>query len=240
MTPNVLSGIRALTFDVFGTVVDWRSSVIHAGARVDAATGKETDWAAFADAWHRALRPLRNDVIAHTRPWIPPGAVDDLVLDDLCEQFDLRDLSVAQREQLKVAWHTADPWPDVVAGLTRLKAGFMLATLSNGSFAQLVAMAKYGGLPWDCVLSVDLARTYKPDPTVYLTACNLLALPPEHILMVAAHVYDLRAAQALGFKTAFVPRLSEFGPDGTPDTQPDPSFDIVAADFPDLARQLGV
>lgn len=238
--PESTPRIRALMFDVFGTVVDWRSSVLRAGARIGAATGKETDWAAFADAWHRALRPLRNEVIERIRPWTPPDAIDDYVLDNLCDRFGLHDLDTVGREQLKAAWHTPDPWPDVVAGLTRLKAGFIITTLSNGSFAQLVAIAKHGGLPWDCILSVDLAQTYKPDPRVYLTASNLLALQPEQVLMVAAHIYDLRAAQALGFKTAFVPRLLEFGPDGKADAKPDPSFDLAAADFVDLARQLGV
>lgn len=240
MTPHPLPGVRALTFDVFGTVVDWRSSVIGAGAQIGAMTGANADWAAFADAWHRALRPIRNQVIQRTLPWTPPGAVDDRVLDDLCENFGLGDLGKAERDQLKAAWQTADPWPDVISGLTRLKTRFVITTLSNGGFAQLLAMAKHGHLPWDCILSVDLARMYKPDPAVYLIASDLLGLQPEQVLMVAAHVYDLRAAQAVGFKTAFVPRPLEFGRNGGADTKPDSSFDLAAMDFPDLAHQLGV
>ena len=152
----------------------------------------------------------------------------------------VRVLSEADRDNFNRAWHRLQPWPDSVSGLTRLKTRYVLSTLSNGNVALLVNMAKHSGLPWDAVLSSELAKHYKPDPEVYLTAADLLGLEPEEVMMVAAHKGDLRAAAALGLKTAYVPRPDEYGPDREIDTTPDPDFDVVATDFNDLADKLGI
>ena len=149
-------------------------------------------------------------------------------------------LGEAERDNFNRVWHRLQPWPDTVSGLTRLRKHYVLATLSNGNVALLVNMAKHSGLPWDAVLSSELAHHYKPDPEVYLTAADLLGLEPEEVMMVAAHKGDLRAAAALGFKTAYVPRPLEYGPDRDIDTTPDASFDVVASDFNDFADQLGI
>jgi 2-haloacid dehalogenase len=149
-------------------------------------------------------------------------------------------LSEADLDHLNRVWHRLDPWPDAVEGLTRLRRRFVLATLSNGNVALLTNMAKYGGLPWDCILSAELAKHYKPDPETYLTAAELLGLAPTQVMMVAAHKDDLRAAQRVGLKAAFVTRPYERGPDHTPDLTADPGFDVNASDFNDLAGKLGV
>jgi 2-haloacid dehalogenase len=173
-------------------------------------------------------------------PWLNIDALHRLILDDLLVEFGLNSLSEADKEELNRVWHRLRPWPDAVAGLTRLRQGFITATLSNGNMALLVNMARHSGLPWDCILSAELAHHYKPDPEAYQAAADLLGLSPGQVMMVAAHQNDLRAAQAVGFKTAFVPRPREHGPDKPVDLTPDPTFDLVAADFLDLAEQLGV
>ena len=155
-------------------------------------------------------------------------------------ELGLSGLSETELDDLNRVWHRLQPWPDTVAGLTRLRTRYVLASLSNGNVALLVNMAKHSGLPWDAVLSAELAHQYKPDPEVYLTAADLLGLEPEQVMMVAAHKGDLRAAAALGFKTAYVPRPLEYGPDREIDTTPDPSFDVNATDFNDLADRLGL
>jgi 2-haloacid dehalogenase len=162
-----------------------------------------------------------------------------MILDRLSPQFHLDGLSEAEKDHLNRVWHRLSPWPDAVGGLTRLRRRFVLATLSNGNMALLVNMAKHAGLPWDCILSAELARQYKPAPAVYQMAADLLGLRPEEVMMVAAHKSDLRAAHQAGLRTAFVPRPLEFGPAGAADTGPDTSFDVTAGDFLDLATKLG-
>ena len=169
--------------------------------------------------------------------------IDDLhrmILDDLVPKYGLEGLSDDELDDLNRAWHRLTPWPDTVEGLTRLKKRYVLASLSNGNIALLVNMAKNAGIPWDAVLSAELARHYKPAPEAYLTAADLLGLAPEQVMMVAAHKGDLRAAAALGFRTAYVPRPTEFGPDVERDLTPDPDFDLVAVDFNDMSAQLGL
>jgi 2-haloacid dehalogenase len=161
-----------------------------------------------------------------------------MILDDLFERFGIVGLDNAEKEHLNRVWHRLRPWPDSVSGLQRLRTRFIVATLSNGNMALLVNMAKHAGLPWDCILSAELARHYKPDPEVYLTAAELLGLRPHEVMMVAAHNGDLKAAQAVGFRTAFTPRPLEYGPRQAADLSPDPSVNLVAADFNDLAAQL--
>jgi 2-haloacid dehalogenase len=233
------TAVKALTFDVFGTVVDWRGTITREGMAFGAARGLEVDWARFADAWRAGYQPSMARVRRGELPWTNIDALHRLILDDLLVQFGITGLSEADKDHWNRVWHRLTPWPDAVAGLTRLRQRFILATLSNGNVALLTNMAKHAGLPWDCILSGELAQHYKPDPEVYQMAADLLGLKPEEVMMVAAHKGDLRAAQAVGLRTAFVPRPLEHGPERTPDTTPDPAFDVHAKDFNDLADKTG-
>jgi len=231
--------IKALVFDVFGTVVDWRTSVAREVTAVATAKGATVDGAAFADAWRAQYAPSMNRVRTGELPWTRLDALHRAVLDRILPDFGLGGLSDGERAALNRAWHRLDPWPDVVAGLTRLKRRFIIAPLSNGNVALMTNLAKYGGLPWDCVLGAELVRRYKPDREVYQSAADFLDLRPAEVMMVAAHLGDLRAARAVGLRTAFVVRPREFGPGRAPDLQPDASVDVAADDFEDLAGRLG-
>ncbi|MDE2093900.1 MAG: haloacid dehalogenase type II [Burkholderiales bacterium] len=239
--------IRALVFDVFGTVVDWRSSIVREGQALSAAKGLSVDWAAFADAWRAGYRPAMARATAGAAAgeggWANIDALHREILHALLPRFGLAGLSDAERAQLNLVWHRLDPWPDSVAGLQRLKSRFAISTLSNGNIALLVDMARHAGLPWDCVLSAEIVRRYKPDPEVYRMAARLLGVAPGQLLMVAAHPSDLRGAQRAGLRTAYVPRPLEHGanPHGAApaDALADDRFDVVADDFVDLARRLG-
>ena len=177
--------------------------------------GFDLDWEAFADAWRRGYGPAMNRVRTGELPWLKIDQLHRLILDDLLVEFEFPRMSEDEIDDLNRVWHRLIPWPDTVLGLGRLKANFVLATLSNGNVSLLTNMAKNAGLPWDVVLSAELSGHYKPDPEVYIKAADLLGLPHERVMMVAAHRGDLRAAGALGFKTAFVPRPLEYGPDRT-------------------------
>ncbi len=235
-----LEGVKALAFDVFGTVVDYRTTIIIEGERLAEDKGIEIDWAAFADAWRGRYRPAMDRVMRGELPWTNLDALHRAALDELLEEFGVRELSEGEKNHLNGVWHRLRPWGDSVSGLLRLKTRFVLATLSNGNVRLLVDMAKNAGLPWDLVFSAELARAYKPDPRVYRMLQELLMLGPNEIMMVAAHQSDLRAAQELGFRTAFVMRPLEHGPQAVPDLTADPSLDVIATDFVDLARQLRV
>ena len=235
---EALADVEAMTFDVFGTVVDWRTSIIREAQILGMEKGFDRDWPAFADAWRRGYGPAMNRVRTGELPWLNIDQLHRLILDDLLVEYNFPAMSEAEIDDLNRVWHRLIPWPDTVRGLWRLKANFTLATLSNGNVALLTNMAKNAGLPWDAVLSAELSGHYKPDPEVYIKAADLLGLPHEKVMMVAAHRGDLRAAQALGFKTAFVPRPLEYGPGREIDTTPDPAFDVNATDFVDLAAQL--
>ncbi|MFN0071736.1 MAG: haloacid dehalogenase type II [Chloroflexota bacterium] len=226
--------IQALTFDVFGTVVDWRTAVIREGQ----ALRGEVDWPAFADRWRGLYRPTINAVIAGERPWASFDELQRWMLEQVLPEFGLTDLTEAEQAELSTVWRRLDPWPDAAAGLARMKEHLVVCALSNGSVWQLIQLARFGGLPWDAVFSVELFRAYKPDPRVYRGAADLLQLPPEQVMMVAAHVYDLRAARANGMKTAFVARPLEWGSEGAAEVPEDNEFDLVATDFLDLASQL--
>lgn len=232
--------IQALTFDVFGTVVDWRSSIIRDGRRLGKAKGLDVDWAAFADAWRAGYGPAMHRVRTGDLPWTKIDDLHRLILDDILEQFEIGGLSEAEKVDLNTVWHRLDPWPDAVGGLLRLKAHYVIATLSNGNVSLLTHMAKYGGLPWDCILSAELAHHYKPDLETYKMAANLLSCKPEAVMMVAAHPGDLRAAAKVGFKTAYVVRPFEYGKEVPADSVSDVKFDYVAQDFHDLADQLKI
>ncbi len=234
------SEVKALTFDVFGTVVDWRGSIIRECEVMGAERGLNADWAAFADAWRGGYAPSMDRVRKGELPWTKIDVLHRMILDELLERFRIDGLSEADKDHLNRAWHRLHPWADSVEGLTRLRRGYTLATLSNGNVALLTNMAKNAGLPWDCILSAELVKHYKPDPEAYLGAADLLGLEPGEVMMVAAHKGDLRAAQAQGLKAAFVIRPLEFGPDREVDTTPEPAFDFNATDFNDLAAQLGL
>ncbi len=235
---QALADVEAMTFDVFGTVVDWRTSIIREGQVLGLEKGFDLDWEAFADAWRRGYGPAMNRVRTGELPWLKIDQLHRMILDDLLVEYEFPAMTEAEIVDLNRVWHRLIPWPDTVRGLWQLKANFTLATLSNGNVALLTNMAKNAGLPWDVVLSAELSGHYKPDPEVYIKAADLLGLPHEKVMMVAAHKGDLRAAQALGFKTAFVPRPLEYGPDRVLDTTADPRFDVNATDFMDLAAQM--
>ena len=233
------ASIKALTFDVFGTVVDWRTSVIHEGAHLGQAKGLHVDWARFADAWRAGYGPAMDGVRRGELPWTNLDGLHRKILDRLLMEFKIEGLNEAEKDQLNRAWHRLTPWPDSVLGLSRLRRRFIVATLSNGNVSLLVNMAKHAGLTWDCILSAELAKHYKPDKEVYVTAAELLGLRPEQVMMVAAHKGDLRAASGVGLKTAFVPRPLEQGPGGKVDTTPESWIDVTATDFNELAHKLG-
>ncbi len=231
--------VRALTFDVFGTVVDWRRSVIAEGVALGARTGLQADWAALADAWRKGYFASMARVAHGELAWDTIDALHRQVLDHLLPQHGLQALAEADRDHFNTVWHRLAPWPDTVAGLTRLKQRLTISTLSNGNLSLLVAMAKHAGLPWDAVLSAELFGRFKPDLAVYLGAARLLGLAPGQVLMVTAHPFDLVAAQKAGLKTAYIPRPDEYGPGGRMEPVGDAVFDIVATDLVDLATQLG-
>ena len=233
-----LSRVKALTFDVFGTVVDWRSAIIREGKAFGHHKGLEVDWERFADAWRAGYRPTMDRVRRGDLPWINIDGLHRLILDELLDRFVIAGLSDPEKEHLNRVWHRLDPWPDAVNGLQRLRQRYIVASLSNGNMALLVNMAKHAGLPWDCVLSSELSRHYKPDPHVYQAAADLLGLQAREVMMVAAHNGDLMAAHAVGFRTAFVLRALEYGPTQTTNLEADPSVDVVAADLGDLADKL--
>lgn len=231
-------GVKALTFDIFGTVVDWYGTIVREGEAWGAAKGITIDWAQFALDWRGGYEPAMGRVRRGELPWLIIDQLHRLILDELLVKYEITGLTEAEKEHWNRVWHRLTPWPDAVAGLQRLKGRYIIAALSNGNMALLTNMAKQSNLPWDCILSAELARHYKPDPEVYQTAADLLGLPPSQVLMVAAHQHDLRGAQAVGMKTAFVPRPLEYGPNQRPDPTVDPSFNLVAADLLDLAGKL--
>jgi 2-haloacid dehalogenase len=233
------TSVKALVFDTFGTVVDWRTSVTQEVEQLAKQKGLKVDGAKFADAWRAGYAPSMNRVRTGELPWTRLDVLHRMILDKILVDFGITGLSEGEIATLNRAWHRLRPWPDAVSGLTRLKKQFIIAPLSNGNIALMTNLAKYGGLPWDCILGAELARHYKPDPEVYQSAADFLDLKVDQVMMVAAHLGDLRAAKKLGLQTAFVPRPLEYGPGGKPDLKPDSTVDLPATDFNDLARQLG-
>lgn len=231
--------VDALVFDVFGTVVDWRSSIIREGRALGARLGIEADWEAFADAWRGRYQPSMEEVRSGRRPWTK---LDDLHRESLLallDEFGIEGLDAAAIEHFNRAWHRLDPWPDSVPGLERLHARYPLAPCSNGNVALLMHMARRAGLPWDAILGAEPARAYKPQPEAYLRTADFLGLPPERVMLVAAHNDDLLAARAQGLRTAFVARPAEYGPQQQKDLRAEHDFDVVAASMEDLAERLG-
>jgi len=231
--------IRACLFDVFGTVVDWRTSV----SRDLAAFAKQKnisgiDWLEFAVEWRKLYQPSMEEVRSGRRPFTILDVLHRESLDKLVARYGIR-LGEADLDHMNRAWHRLEPWPDVVAGLAALKKKYIIAPCSNGNIALMVNLAKHAGLPWDCILGAETARAYKPTPEAYLNSCRQLGLAPSSVLMVAAHNNDLRAAKAQGLKTAFVPRPTEHGPGQSTDLAPDAScVDLAAKDLVELAGKL--
>ena len=231
------SDLKVLAFDVFGTVVDWRGGVAAEMAAIAKERHMAVDAAAFADAWRSKYLPYLLRIRNGEMPWQVLDAVHRTSLRELVSEQSLQALTDADLDRLVYAWHHLPPWPDAIEGMSRLRSHYVLTTLSNGGMAHLVDLNRAARLPFDCVLSVELVRTYKPDPRVYRLVPDLLAVRPEESMMVASHPYDLAAAAGQGMRTAFVRRVQEWGT-GKPEPL-DISVDIVADDFLDLASQLG-
>ena len=230
---------KALVFDTFGTVVDWRGSIIAEGTAWSKAKGVSVDWARFADRWRAGYAPAMEKVRKGELPWTRLDVLHRMILDSLLPEFGLTGLGEEEKDHWNRVWHRLNPWPDSVAGLTRLKKKYIIAPLSNGNVALLTEMAKHAGLPWDLILGAELARHYKPDRETYLTAVDLLDLKPGEVMMCAAHRGDLQAARSFGLRTGFIYRPNEYGPTRKPDQAKAGDFDVVSRDIVDLAAQLG-
>jgi 2-haloacid dehalogenase len=230
---------RALLFDVFGTVVDWRSGIARELKAWGDERGLRADWPKVADAWRGLYQPAMERVRSGNRGFVRLDLLHEENLHEVCHQFGLGEPSGADLHRLVTAWHRLDPWPDAVAGLTRLKSKFIIAPCSNGNIALITNMAKRAGLPWDVVLGAEVAQAYKPDPQAYLGSADALGLKPEECMMVAAHQDDLEAAAELGMATAYVLRPDEFGPDVTIEPTRENAWTHVAESFTQLADQTG-
>lgn len=222
--------IKALTFDLFGTTVDWRGTITREGERLGAAKGIQVDWQAVAERWAQKYAEARN----RNGTWLPLDQVLRGAGDELLEEFQIGGLTEAERESWSDLWSRLDPWLDTLPGLARLKSGYLLAALSNANLALSTALARRANLPWDRIFGTDTVQAYKPNPEVYRMALRELGLEGNEVMMVAAHLFDLEGAKALGFKTAFVSRAGEEA--GDPTTAP--YVDLIANDFLDLAVQL--
>ena len=237
MTKAPVPRPEALLFDVFGTVVDWRGSLVRELARVGRRHGVSADWGAFADGWRAGYRPAMDRVRRGLVSWRNIDQLHLEMLRPLARRAGLR-LDPAALSDLNAAWHRLRPWPDSVAGLARLKRRFVIGTLSNGNMSLLIDLARAGRLPWDVILSAELFHHYKPDREVYVGAAAMLGLPAKSVMLVAAHKDDLAAARRCGLQTAYIHRPLEHGSGVQRDASPDPRSDFNAGDFVDLARQL--
>jgi 2-haloacid dehalogenase len=237
VAPNDRLNLKVLAFDVFGTVVDWRGGVAAEMSSIAKERQLRVDAPAFADGWRSKYLPYLSRIRSGEMPWQVLDGVHRASLGDLIGELSIQSLTEADLDRLVFAWHHLPPWPDAVRGMSRLRSRYVLTTLSNGGTAHLVDLNRAAHLPFDCVLSVELVRTYKPDPRVYRLVPDLLAVRPGESMMVASHSYDLAAAAGEGMRTAFVRRPQEWGT-GKPEKL-DISVDIVADDFLDLASQLG-
>jgi 2-haloacid dehalogenase len=231
--------IRACVFDVFGTCVDWRSSVSREAAAFFKPRNIAVDPLEFAVEWRKLYQPSMDEVRSGRRPFTILDVLHRESLDVLIKRYGLH-LEEKEKDHLNRAWHRLDPWPDVVEGLARLKRKLIIAPCSNGNIALMVNLAKHSGMPWDCVLGAETARAYKPTPQAYLVSCAQLGLAPAEVMMVAAHNGDLKAAKAQGLGTAFVPRPAEHGPGQKSDLAADPAcVDLPVKSFVELAEKLG-
>ncbi len=232
------STMQALVFDTFGTVVDWRTSLIEGFARFGNQRGLHVDWVGLVDDWRAEYKPSMDRVRTGKEPWRTLDQLHRASLEQLLAARKIQGLTNGDLDYLVTGWHRLRPWPDAVPGLNRLRSKFIIGPHSNGNVALLVNLARFACLPWDMVFGSDLWEHYKPDPETYVGVCRLLSLKPQDVMMVAAHNYDLRAAKQLGLQTAFIPRPIEYGPNQTTDLRPEGSWDVIATDIVDLARQL--
>jgi 2-haloacid dehalogenase len=231
---------KAIVFDTFGTVVDWRTSLIADLSEYGTRKGIHADWASLVDAWRAAYHPSMDRVRRGEQPWTKLDKLHRSSLDHLVKEFGIRGLEEADLDHINRGWHRLHPWPDSIPGLLRLKSRFIIGPLSNGNVSLLLNMAKFAGIPWDTIFGSDLFQHFKPDPETYLGVARILDVAPNQVMMAAAHNNDLAAARACGLLTAFFPRPAEYGPHQKRDTKADADWDIVAADIEDLATQLGV
>jgi len=236
---NAIAGVKALIFDTFGTVVDWRGSIIEEGAAWGKAKGINIDWAKFADRWRAGYAPAMDKVRKGELPWTNLDSLHRMLLEDLLKEFRIEGLSEEEKDNWNRVWHRLRPWPDSVPGLTRLKKKYTIAPCSNGNVALLNDMAKHSGLPWDLILGAEVAKHYKPDREAYLTSVSLLGLKPEEVMMCAAHSGDLNSARSLGLRTGFIHRPHEYGPTRQPDNAKPGDFDVVSENMLDLASKMG-
>ncbi len=232
-------GVRALFFDVFGTLVDWRTSVAREAEIILSTLGYSLDWIAFADAWRSEYQPSMDEVREGCIPFSKLDVLHRRNLVRLLSRFGLQNLSDKVLDDLTHVWHRLDAWTDVPAALARLKTKFMIAPVSNGNISLMVDLARRNQFPWDAVLGAEVAGDYKPKPRVYFAACEVLDLPPDQCMMVAAHSNDLAAAAKCGLRTAHTARVNEYGPN-TGEAKPIVNVDVAAKDLADLASQLGV
>jgi 2-haloacid dehalogenase len=239
MAEDMGGSVKALVFDVFGTVVDWHGSIIRELTSFGRERGITLDWQAFTEDWRKGYQPAMQRVRCGELPWSKIDELHRMILDDLLAKYRIGGLSEAEIDHVNRVWHRLDPWPDAVTGLTRLKRRFIIGTLSNGNIALLVNMAKRAGLPWDVVLSAELAHHYKPDPQAYQMPPALLGLAPAQVMLVAAHPNDLAAAAKQGLRTGYVARPLEWGAKGKPHEVAPGTFDVMADDFNQLAERLG-
>lgn len=232
--------VEILVFDTFGTVVDWRGTIIAEGAELSKKKGLQVDWAAFADAWRAEYVPSMNRVRTGALPWTNLDGLHRMSLDAIAPKFGLQSLTAAEMSHLHRVWHRCRPWPDSVEGLTRLKSRFVIAPLSNGNISLITHMAKRGGLPWDCVLGAELVQHYKPDAETYLSPAKFFDVPPSKVMMVAAHTPDLAGPKKLGLRTAYIHRPYEGGSSSGRDMPPAGAYDYAVRDLRELASALGV
>jgi 2-haloacid dehalogenase len=229
----------AIVFDTFGTVVDWRGSLIADLSAYGAGRGITADWTALVDAWRAAYHPSMDRVRKGELPWTKLDGLHRASLDKLAVDFGIKGLTEADLVHINLGWHRLHGWPDSVPGLTRLKNKFIIGPLSNGNVSLLLNMAKFAGIPWDMIFGSDLFGHFKPDPETYLGVAKMLDIEPGQVMMAAAHNGDLANARKCGLMTAFFPRPGEYGPNQKRDYAAEQDWDIVAKDIEDLAAQLG-
>ena len=235
-----MATIRGITFDVQGTCVDFFQPIVRMGQGANRAKGLTVDWALLSSEWRELYRIELDQIIAGKRPWLRVDRIYRAVLDALLERHGLASrFDAAERDEINKVWSRLEPWPDTVDGLARLRRRFVVSTLSNAGMSTMVEIVKRAGLPFDAVLTAELAHTYKPSPVVYQLAVDYLGFRPDEILMVACHKYDLKAARAFGMRTAFVARPLEFGPNAQPDIAREDWVDHHVGSLTELATALG-
>jgi 2-haloacid dehalogenase len=236
-----LAKVKACVFDAFGTVVDWRGSVIAEATSWGKAKGLNIDWVEFTDRWRLGYRPAMDKVRRGEIPWTKLDDLHRMILEDLLKQYKIEGLNEAEKADWAHVWRRLKPWPDSVEGLTRLKNEYIISPMSNGNVALMTHLAKFGSLPWDVILGSDLVQHYKPDREMYMSAALYLDLKPGEVMMCAAHVSDLQSARSYGLRTGFIYRPNEYGggPVGVPDKAKAGDFDVVSTSIIDLAQQMG-